>query len=859
MKKYILFLLFSSLFVFPALSQVTGIGYQAVIMNNQDLPGANNSATPLSNQSICLKFQFNDATGNNEYEEIIFTQTDPYGMVNLVIGTGERIGGAVSSFDQIAWTADAKFLEVSLDKEGLCANFKNFSSQQFTAVPFALFAANAANAGNAGPQGMQGEKGDTGSAGIGIASAVENNGTLTLIFDDGKTFTTSDLRGSQGAIGLKGETGDQGIKGDTGAQGIQGIQGEVGPKGDTGEQGLQGIQGDKGDRGAQGIQGEIGLKGETGEQGIQGIQGEVGPQGVQGQKGETGVHGEVGLIGEQGIKGDTGAQGIQGEVGPQGVQGEKGEKGEQGIKGDTGAQGIQGEVGPQGIEGIQGETGATGTTGSDGRSAYEIALALDNTIGDKATWLASLKGADGSDGTNGLDGTNGIDGVDGTNGTDGTDGVGVASIVDNGDGTITYNYTDLSSSTITNSVADGIITTNKIANLAVTNDKIASNAAIGFDKLSVTKSNITGLGLLDRDEILPGVRVTLGIDAGINTTRGYSVAIGAEALKNLSGSGSYNTAVGPFALKSATTGSYNQAFGAFALTNKTTGSYATAFGAFALEELTTGNNNTAVGNFSGKDITTGSNNTLLGYNTSVSIATAINQTVVGAGAVGAGNNTVQLGNTDVTDVKTSGNVTANKFIGDGSELTGITATIVDGAITSEKILDGTIVDADISESASIDQSKIASLTTDLAAKAPVESPIFSGSVEVVGSLFVNGNTNISGETNIDGDLTATRYVLTAPSGVSAASTTTLDLSSGNVLTVNLGANITSISLSNAAVGTYLIKFIQDGTGNRTVAFPAAWKWSGGTVPTVTAAADKTDIVTLIYDGSTYYAAISQNF
>jgi hypothetical protein len=101
--------------------------------------------------------------------------------------------------------------------------------------------------------------------------------------------------------------------------------------------------------------------------------------------------------------------------------------------------------------------------------------------------------------------------------------------------------------------------------------------------------------------------------------------------------------------------------------------------------------------------------------------------------------------------------------------------------------------------------------------------------------------------------------LTAPTGVSAASTTTLDLSSGNVLTVNLGANITSISLSNAAVGTYLIKFIQDGTGNRTVAFPTAWKWSGGTVPTVTAAANKTDIVTLIYDGSTYYAAISQNF
>ena len=81
-----------------------------------------------------------------------------------------------------------------------------------------------------------------------------------------------------------------------------------------------------------------------------------------------------------------------------------------------------------------------------------------------------------------------------------------------------------------------------------------------------------------------------------------------------------------------------------------------------------------------------------------------------------------------------------------------------------------------------------------------------------------------------------------------------------MLTVNLGVNISTLTITNAVVGTYLIKFVQDGTGSRTVTFPTTnWKWSGGTVPTITTTAGKTDIVTLIFDGTTYYAAISQNF
>jgi hypothetical protein len=98
-----------------------------------------------------------------------------------------------------------------------------------------------------------------------------------------------------------------------------------------------------------------------------------------------------------------------------------------------------------------------------------------------------------------------------------------------------------------------------------------------------------------------------------------------------------------------------------------------------------------------------------------------------------------------------------------------------------------------------------------------------------------------------------------PSNITATATTNIDLSTGNIFTVNMGLNITSFTFTNAGVGTYLIKFVQDATGTRDITFPTAWKWAGGVIPSLTNTANKLDIVTLIYDGTTYYATIVQNF
>jgi hypothetical protein len=76
-----------------------------------------------------------------------------------------------------------------------------------------------------------------------------------------------------------------------------------------------------------------------------------------------------------------------------------------------------------------------------------------------------------------------------------------------------------------------------------------------------------------------------------------------------------------------------------------------------------------------------------------------------------------------------------------------------GTITSTMIADGTIVDGDINASAAIAQSKIANLTTDLAAKASLSGATFTGAVSgtdltLSGNLTVNGTTTTIDSTTI---------------------------------------------------------------------------------------------------------------
>jgi len=72
-----------------------------------------------------------------------------------------------------------------------------------------------------------------------------------------------------------------------------------------------------------------------------------------------------------------------------------------------------------------------------------------------------------------------------------------------------------------------------------------------------------------------------------------------------------------------------------------------------------------------------------------------------------------------------------------------TVTLPEGTVTSGMIANGTIVDADVNASAAIAQSKIANLTTDLAAKAPLASPALTGTPTAPTATAGTNNTQVA--------------------------------------------------------------------------------------------------------------------
>ena len=351
MRGYILFLLVI-LFSFSGYSQ-QGFNYQVVV---RDADG-----NIRADQGISLAFEIQLPTGSAVYRETHTTITNKFGLANVIIGKG----ATADKFTDIDWGSGIHMLQVSIDGVDVGKN-------QLMSVPYALYALNAESS--------------SGGSGVGIESTVDNgNGTFTLKYTDGTSFTTINLIGPMGPMGPNGlpgtngksayqswkEVGNSGTEADfiaylIGPRGEQGIPGVAGAKGDKGDQGNQGIQGDKGDQGIQGIQGIQGEEGDKGDRGV-GIvivgsvntsldldpsySGQIGDMYLSSDDGHGHVWNgtswdDIGII--QGPKGDTGDKGDQGDKGLVGDKGLPGDKGDKGDKGDAGDKGDPGERGPKG-------------------------------------------------------------------------------------------------------------------------------------------------------------------------------------------------------------------------------------------------------------------------------------------------------------------------------------------------------------------------------------------------------------------------------------------------------------------------------------------------------------------------------
>ena len=122
------------------------------------------------------------------------------------------------------------------------------------------------------------------------------------------------------------------------------------------------------------------------------------------------------------------------------------------------------------------------------------------------------------------------------------------------------------------------------------------------------------------------------------------------------------------------------------------------------------------------------------------------------------------------------------------------------------------------------------------------------------ALQSNGSGTLSwatvGDATLAGDNSWTGAQRGAIDALTSAATITIDMSTGNNHSVTLGHNTTFANPSNQVAGQSGSIFItQDGTGSRTAAWAANWKWKGGTAPTLSTAAASVDRVDYIIAAS----------
>lgn len=134
MKNRTIYFLILLIFGLKGFSQTKAISYQAVILNpqTQELPGQDIQSNILVNRTVSIRFTIEGQFGSVEYQEVHSTNTDRFGVINLLIGKGDPLGA--NSFDDILWDGSSKKLKVEIDFSG-GANFEPLGEQNLTFLP----------------------------------------------------------------------------------------------------------------------------------------------------------------------------------------------------------------------------------------------------------------------------------------------------------------------------------------------------------------------------------------------------------------------------------------------------------------------------------------------------------------------------------------------------------------------------------------------------------------------------------------------------------------------------------------------------------------------------------------------------
>jgi len=250
----------------------------------------------------------------------------------------------------------------------------------------------------------------------------------------------------------------------------------------------------------------------------------------------------------------------------------------------------------------------------------------------------------------------------------------------------------------------------------------------------------------------------------------------------------------------------------------------------------------------------------VGTGLTMSIASGSNPSVTLIGANNAAIKNVTIGSTNTTSFVTlnagTGGITLNGTV-NGLTVTGITTINVGSGNTLGLSVDANPSVINIATGAAVKNVTIGSTNT--SSFTTINSgtggfTVYCGGTYNI-SLSQYGTFSTPGfNATSTGILTVNKLLQLAQAAtLTATATFNIDLSTGNLQQITLSANITTFTVTNPYITKYVLKFTQDATGSRTVAFPSGWRWPGGSAPTLTATANKTDIIELYYDGTTYYA------
>ena len=424
-------------------------------------------------------------------------------------------------------------------------------------------------------------------------------------------------------------------------------------------------------------------------------------------------------------------------------------------------------------------------------------------------------------------------------------------------------------------------------------DITVAGQRIGIGENTGNLNLLFGKGALTTATGYGNMNTAVGPYSQIYNEGNKNTSLGIFSLSGLA-DGENNTAIGAYTFtqnnvdeNSIASGSFpyfggnnNTSIGAYALSYNNnyigSGDYPynknTVIGAYALSGLTFDNNhpvnsesNTVIGYNAGSNLLTGSNNIFIGNNAQPSSSSVSDQIIIGNASntssyiYGALTTTGRISKlatvtSNYTILPSDEIITANSsspiniYLPSAIGITGRTYTI--------KNINTGVVTILTTQSQKID----ASNTYQLSNQYSFIKVISNGTKWLIAGLD-NVSYSVSGGLTLTdlatSNLKAKTFELTQPSSINSTSTTTLDLSTGNVLQVVLTGS-TTLAFVNPKIGTYIIKIKQDATGNRTLNFPTI-KWADAAVPTITPTANAVDLLTIIYDGVDYYGSCLQNF